>query len=301
MSDAYRGKISLGRLGEHLSGTGGRRLSPHEVLAWLKEQGFQDAGGGWWTAREEAWALLRLDEFELVADSMMQSAGSVPTPPDSGWYLYGGVTPPSALAKYLLPTVLVGRHRDVRPAWRRAVKTATRTGKWDHVLTGTPFVSLAEIHPGAVVLLGPSILVQGDNYLAYLVCEEVIHACRDDDRQRWYAKSRDLILSGMDHLWFCLGMMAHGAGFLPSESYEREERAVSRLALEKLMRWWPAICECSGRFSWNGIPMDRRIWAAVPVGLCLRGGMARPEAEALIASADPAAIGQRVREWLTTT
>ena len=190
-----------------------------------------------------------------------------------------------------VPSLLCGRLGDASRSWKRVATRAARDGHWQTALADVEMVPVDHT-PGEIALSrawgGP----RGDNVWACCIVEGVKKACMaragsiysPDARELWYTSMRDLVLSGMDHFWFCLGVLGRDSAYFPMKTPLTEfpdQRAVARVQLEKLLRWWAQICRLDDRMGTMRKPAHKWTWSVVPASLCVELGVPAEQARAI--------------------
>jgi hypothetical protein len=65
-----------------------------------------------------------------------------------------------------------------------------------------------------------------------------------------YIVTRQLMMDGLDHFWFCLCFAAPGGLSLPkmSSDYDADRAEARRVVVQKILKWWPHLCARADRF-----------------------------------------------------
>jgi hypothetical protein len=153
-------------------------------------------------------------------------------------------------------------------------------GTWDDVLSPADFIPLAAA-PGALVLEGPSGVLRGEHVLLYPVMIELcdLGYVGPGEGVRANEMRKALILSGLRHFWFCLGLLGGSPmWFIDVPEYAAESRRVARVALSALLGCWDAFCALDRRFA-SGCGLESRWsdWGRRPFDLCSEMGV--PESQ----------------------
>jgi hypothetical protein len=310
MGDIFRAQVKTALIGARLAKLEGRPFEHEDVADWLAANGFVREADGWWKVDATDLGQLSYDE---IVDVQGGDLNALPEEsPDSGdWFERLLIDQQNSdrerlnkqpVLGHLVPKVLIGKHRDVKSRWRSVVKKAVKSGSWDQALAGAEWVPVDHA-PGSIVCQGPSLLIQGEHFLAYLIMDVLCDAApKWEYRAEHYATIQRMALSGMDHFWFCLGTLDQH-GLIDSTADPKANAPIQRNLLEKVLRWWPDLCALKDRFSCAGIPMNPILWGAGSINWARGAGMPESQADPLfeLQKNDPLAVGQTLCEWVAST
>jgi hypothetical protein len=161
--------------------------------------------------------------------------------------------------------------------------------------------------PGLFILEGPSGLSEPHVLLFAVIraIEEVIRPLVQEHRDKVYLIRKELVLSGLDMPWFCLGALGCASlWIIEHTSYDYEKPENAREALRKMLRYWDLFCRYDRRFflgsrnlpgPWGGMGWG---WAARPLGRCKDlPNVDEKEVEALL-KVDPYQAADQIRKWV---
>jgi hypothetical protein len=190
-----------------------------------------------------------------------------------------------------VPAILCGRWADASRKWKSIAKRAARDGKWDAALATVEMIRIDDA-PGEIPLSHAFGMPRGENVWTCAivpgiskVAQEVAGDLYDPHtRELWYRVMRDLMLDGMDHFWFCLGVLGRDSAYFPARTSHDDpddQRRVAHAMLGKLLRWWPAMCGVDERMGGYFHGIEPWTWRVVPLSLCYALGMSKDRNEEL--------------------
>lgn len=282
MSDMLILSVDLERLAATLSDTRRRPVSRAEAESWLRDNGFEPSGGHW--IAEASVAATMLNNGEIVGATALDE-------PEAGGALQPATFESSFEARpYIIdeqrrsalrampgydacvvPSFMCGRPREVIDDWRTIARKIIRNGGFEKAMKGVQFTHIDNA-PGRLVFAAyHASPTQESNVLTYPILAGLSELSYDMTKSRhsWYCVKRQLLLDGLNDFWFSLCFVANGADywrFSMPPGYEEDRRLVSRLVIEKLIRWWPHFCARNDRFAHlSGRPQP---WPAWGLGWC---------------------------------
>jgi hypothetical protein len=225
------------------------------------------------------------DEEELAGEGVIFVEGERKRPPKSAGPRFppflrlfraeeepeAAVQKPQAPAVTLLfPRILHGDAATVKRAWKKVVKQAWRAGSWGDLLTRLEMVPFHEL-PGPVCVAWsnlPGTLRAGDAVWRAYWLGEVLKdvAIRDRDAPDVDKMDRldTLMLAGMEHFWFTLGLLEpyNGSFNLAHWRRRRPSEDVQRDYVRGFVRWLPEFMAIKNRLgdNWFGDPTTHTDW-----------------------------------------
>ncbi len=278
MSDMLILSVDVERLAANLSGSRGHPVSRAEAASWLSDNGFEPSGEHWIA---EASVAAMLDNGEILGARPINEAARDGAMQQVSFESASEI-PPYVLTEQrraqlrampdydacVVPPFMCGTPREVIDRWRPIAKRVFRKAEFGQAMNGTQFIHVDDA-PGRLVFLAhfasrPRI----PNVLTYPILSELSQLTYDMTKSRhsWYCVKRQLLLDGLDAFWFSLCFVANGGDFwrftMPP-GYEEDRAIVRRLAIEKVLRWWPHFCARNDRFAHlDGDPSPWPTWGS---------------------------------------
>jgi hypothetical protein len=167
--------------------------------------------------------------------------------------------------------------------WRRFAKAALAAGSWEVPLRGADFIDAAK-STERMILDSYYEIHTGREFLFFPVMPELSRVCQTGlknlvdpaNREEWYGRLRRLTLSGVEHFWFCAGVLGcKDKPLFPSWiASPDEEKALAMSLLEKIVPWLPVLCRLHSRFeSQQYCQKSCLLWGDVAWQLCRDSGM----------------------------
>jgi hypothetical protein len=153
----------------------------------------------------------------------------------------------------LLPRILYGDLETTRRAWQKIARRAWRVGEWGDSFERDGMVHLPDF-PGDILLArgfcGTGIRRREPLWRLYWASKSVSMAYKGVKTDEVEDRAAHLLLGGMEHAWFTVGMLrAEDADlFQPLEPVGRRQ-TYSRKLLERFVSWLPEILNLCSLFA----------------------------------------------------
>ena len=206
-----------------------------------------------------------------------------------------------------IPVCMVGSQSRVRRQAKTLCAVAANHGQWTTVLRQLEYVPIDETE-SEIVVFHSSYHVTSDRLWPSVFPEALSMACLEsfpassEFAEEEYALHRKLILEGAEYFWWSLCFITYDGLRLPITSpaspADRDRPIIRRLALAKVLRWWPDFRRLSSRMGPRDAgrrwPLQLRHWAH-DAGL-----ITEEESKAMMDWQDPLALGEEIGKRLAS-
>lgn len=213
-----------------------------------------------------------------------------------------------------VPAALFGTYGECLRQARAACKAAVAKGSWTAGFGNAERMDLADSSARIVIHAAFRRRLVGGAAFHTCVLNEALHdashahgfmlsiAATGNDygaNEFAYPTMRDLVLAGMDELWFNLCALEASAPWFPNcGEYARERPKLGAELLRKVLRYWDALCELYRRNRFELPLADTwQSWGSNAVTWAIRAGMGEAEWR-LIAECSAEDAGKSLRDFL---
>jgi hypothetical protein len=141
------------------------------------------------------------------------------------------------------PLILYGDKRTANAEWRKIARKAWKDGNWQRAFASLEFVRALDTADELYVNAPSHGLNSSRETWRLHVVGEILKAVVSTDRSATADRHDHLLLAGMEHLWFCLGLLQVGGGDFYLSCWQRSVSRceISQQFLTKFIRWLPEI------------------------------------------------------------
>jgi hypothetical protein len=156
----------------------------------------------------------------------------------------------------MFPSLLYGNSRQTRAAWKKVAKSAWEKGQWDGLFE--TFSPIDETDEPIIIMNDRRVWLSADDERFWHLNWILEASPHSTPRMREWRTQLDLVLEGMEQLWFTVGMLqgnlrhlyfhCNRAYYIGLEYSTACINEVFRPIVQKFLMWLPQLVELAPRF-----------------------------------------------------
>jgi hypothetical protein len=147
-------------------------------------------------------------------------------------------------ADTLIPALFYGDASSARKAWKKVASIGWKAGDWGDTLTALEMTRVDALPGGITLSVAWGVPAARESLWRVYLAPDVLQACAIDEKRFDPLDVMDrldnLMLTGMDHFWFALGLLRYGSGGI-SLGWPRRvpDKDVFAKFFERFIHWLP--------------------------------------------------------------